>query len=235
MSYYDAARQGGPAGGRSGMMVPVTRNSIQFTALTVPWLLIALGALAGLLAAPAGSTGYLELQAASDGVHRLAVIAMPSGLLAALLFLLLSVARKKIFWIRAAARAGMGCALGVCLGVLAFIVSFDSAVERKGTEGQLVLRIDLQEEIRWNPSIRLLDDEVEYYLGPGYRYEDNLAVAAVDRSSGRLRWIFHCLGNAVSGAHIAGGRLSFKAHRPAVSVSYLLDLNGPRVLSFVEE
>jgi hypothetical protein len=217
------------------MITPMTRKLAQITALTAPWLLLALGALAGLLAAPAGGIRYLELQAASDGVHRIAVIAMPAGLLSALLSLLLSIVKRLGGGIRIAARTVMGCGLGVCLGVLVFIVKFDSAIEQKGTAGQMVLESDRQEEIRWNPSVRLRDQDAEYFLGPGYRYEDNVAVAAADRSSGRLRWIFHCLGNAVSDVNVASGKLSFKTHRPAVSVSYVLDLNEPRVLSFLEE
>ncbi len=217
------------------MIAPVTRNFGQITVLLVPWLLIALGAAAGLLAAPAGGTSYLELQAASDFAHRLSVMAMPAGLLVALLCVLVSMIMKRSDKIRIGARVIMGCALGVCLGVLVFVVRFDSAIERKGTAGQLVIPGSRQEEIRWNPSVRLPGGDTEYFLGPGYQYEDNLAVAAVDRSSGRLHWIFHCLGNAVSGARVASGKLLFKAHRPAVSVSYVLDLQEPRVLSFFEE
>jgi hypothetical protein len=204
-------------------------------AVIVPWLLLALGALVGLLASPGESAEYLDLQAASDNAHRLAVIALPAGLLIALLFLLLSVLKRRSNRIRIAARTAMGCALGVCLGVLVFIVRFDSVIERKGTEGQLMLPGDPEREIRFNPSARLMDEDTEYFLGAGYLYEDNLAVVAVERSSGRLRWIFHCLGNAVSGATIASGKLSFKTHRPAVTVTYVLDLSGPRVLSFLEE
>jgi hypothetical protein len=51
----------------------------------------------------------------------------------------------------------------------------------------------------------------------------------------RLRWIFHCLGDAVSGAVIENGKLAFKTRRPSHTTSYLLDLNEPRVLSFAVE
>jgi hypothetical protein len=204
-------------------------------AFLAPWFPLLLGILIGLLFAPGGSAGYLDLQAASDGVHRFAVIALPAGLLFALVFLLLSVIKKRSAGIRLTARTAMGCALGVCLGVLVFIVRFDSVIEQRGTAGQLVLPDDHRDELRWKPSVRLADEDTEYFMGPGYLYADNLAIAAVDRSSGRLRWIFHCLGNAVSDATIKGGRLSFKAHRPSVTTSYVLDLSEPRVLSFREE
>lgn len=196
---------------------------------------MALGALLGLLLAPAGSSKYLELQAASDGVHRFAVIALPAGLLAALVCLLLSIVKKRSPKIRAGARTAMGCALGVCLGVLVFIVRFDSVIEQRGTAGQLVPVDEHREQFRWKPTARLVDEDTEYFLGPGYLYVDNAAVAAVDRSTRRLRWIFHCLGNAVSDAAIEGGKLSFKTRRPSHVTSYVLDLSEPRVLSFTEE
>jgi len=201
----------------------------------LPWLLLVLGAVVGFILTPARSTGYLKLQAASDHIHRLAVFALPAGVLAALISLAVSIIGRRRNLVRGISRLVMGCALGVVVGVLVYIVSFDTLIEEKGAAGQLVLTDAPLEEIRWRPSLRLEDGEIQYFLGPGYRYEDNLAVVAVDRSSGRLRWIFHCLGNAVSGAVIENDRLSFKARRPSHTTSYLLDLNEPRVLSFAEE
>jgi len=213
----------------------MTGKPQRILALLAPWLLMLLGGLLGLLSAPAAGTGYLKLQAASDGAHRFAVVALPVGVLAALISLAVSMIGRRRNLVRSISRLAMGCALGVVVGVLVFIVSFDSLIEKKGTAGQLVPTDAPTEEFRWNPSVRLEDGDSLYFLGPGFLYEDNLAVAAADRSSGRLRWIFHCLGNAVSGAVIDGGRLSFKARRPSRTTSYLLDLNEPRVLSFTVE
>lgn len=204
-------------------------------ALLAPWLLGALGALVGLLLAPAKGSQYLELQAASDSAHRFAVMAMPAGVTAGLVALVVSVIGRRRKLVRIISRLAMGCALGVVLGVGVFIVRFDALIEEKGTAGQLVLTDAPPQEIRWKPALRLGEGNIEYFLGPRYRYEDNLAAAAVDRSSGRLLWIFHCLGDEVSKAEIENGRLSFKARRPSHSTSYLLDLSEPRVLSFEEE
>jgi hypothetical protein len=201
----------------------------------IPWLLLVLGAAGGLLLAPSGGTGYLDLQAASDGAHRLAVLVLPAGVLAALVALAVSIIGRRKNLLRGVSRLVMGCALGIAVGVLVFIVRFDSLIEEQGTAGQLMLTNAPPQEFRWKPSLRLEEGETLYFLGPGFMYEDNLAVAAVDRSSGRLRWIFHCLGNAVSGAVIENDRLSFKARRPSHTTSYLLDLSEPRVLSFAVE
>jgi hypothetical protein len=201
----------------------------------IPWLLLSLGALLGFLLAPAGSAKYLDLQAASDGVHRNAIIALPAGALIALIFLSISIIARRRNRVRFISRTVMGCVLGVTLGALVFITQFDSQIEQKGLTGQLVQYHAPQKELRWNPSTRLVDGDMQYFLGPGYRYEDNVAIAAVNRSSGRLRWTFHCLGNAVSDASIQGGRLSFKTWRPSVTASYVLDLHEPRVLSFAKE
>jgi hypothetical protein len=201
----------------------------------IPWFLLALGAVGGLLLVPFGGTTYLELQAASDGAHRLAVSVLPTGVLVALIALSISIIGRRRNLVRGISRLVMGCALGVVACVLVFIVRFDSLIEEKGTAGQLVLTDAPPQEFRWKPSLRLEEGDSQYFLGPGFLYEDNLAVAAVERSSGRLRWIFHCLGNSVSGAVIENDRLSFKARRPSHTTSYLLDLNEPRVLSFSVE
>ena len=201
----------------------------------LPWLLLTLVALLGFLFAPAGDANYLELQAASDGVHRFSIVALPAGALAALVFLTISIIARRRNRVRIISRTVMGCALGVTLGAIILVVQFDSLIEMKGLAGQLVQYGAPEEELRWNPSTRLADGDLEYFLGPGYHYEDNVAVAAVDRSSGRLRWTFHCLGDAVSDASIQEGRLSFKTRRPSVTASYVLDLSKPRVLSFAEE
>jgi len=216
-------------------MIPVIRKSSQIILFLAPWLLLVLGAVAGFILAPARGTGYLDLQAASDGAHRLAVLVLPAGVLAALVALAVSIIGRRRNPVRSISRLVMGCALGVVVGVLVFIVRFDSLIEEKGTAGQLVLTDAPSEEFRWKPSLRLEDGDRLYFLGPGFIYEDNLAVAAVDRSSGKLRWIFHCLGNEVSGGGIDGGKLVFKAHRPSGTTSYLLDLKEPRVLSFTVE
>lgn len=213
----------------------MTRKSNQIMLFILPWLLLALGALLGFLLAPAGNAEYLDLQAASDGAHRFAVVALPAGALVALVFLAISIVARRRNRVRSISRTVMGCALGVTLGALVFIVQFDSLIETKGLAGQLVQDDAPPEKLLWNPSVRLADGDMEYFLGPGYRFEDNLAVAAVDRSSGRLRWTFHCLGNAVSDASIQAGRLFFKTRRPAVTAAYVLDLSEPRVLSFTEE
>lgn len=217
------------------MMILMTRKSSWNIMFFAPWLLLGLGVVAGFILAPARGTGYLDLQAASDGAHRFAVVALPAGVLAALVALAVSIIGRRRKLVRGISRLVMGCALGVVACVMVFIVGFDSLIEEKGTAGQLVLTDAPQQQFRWRPSLRLEEGEIQYYLGPGFLYEDNLAVAAADRSSGRLRWIFHCLGNSVSGAVIDGGRLSFKVWRPSHTTSYLLDLNEPRVLSFTVE
>jgi len=217
------------------MMILMTRKSSWNMMFFAPWLLLVTGAVAGFMLAPARSSGYLDLQAASDGAHRLAVLVLPAGVLVALVALAVSIIGRRRNLVRGISRLVMGCGLGVVVCVLVFIVSFDSLIEDKGTAGQLVLTDAPQQQFSWKPSLRLEEGEVQYFLGPGFRYEDNLAVAAVDRSSGRLLWVFHCLGNAVSGAVIDGGRLSFKARRPSHTTSYLLDTNEPRVLSFTVE
>jgi hypothetical protein len=200
-----------------------------------PWLVAALGALLGLLLAPTADSQYLDLQAASDGAHRFAVVSLPAGVAAGLVLLVVSVIGRRKKLVRFISRLAMGCALGVVLGVGVFIVSFDALIEEKGTAGQLVHVDEHQEGFRWSPALRLVEGDTEYFLGPGYLYPDNTAVAAVDRSSMRLRWIFHCLGDAVSDAVIENGKLAFKTRRPSHTTSYLLDLNEPRVLSFSEE
>jgi len=214
---------------------PVIRKSSRNIVFFIPWLILVLGAVGGLLMAPAQNTAYLDLQAASDGAHRLAVLALPAGVLAALICLAVSIIGRRRNLLRNISRLVMGCALGIIAGVLVFIVRFDALIEEKGTAGQLVLSDAPPEEIRWKPSLRLEDGDTRYFLGPGYRWEDNLAVAAVELSSGRLRWVFHCLGNSVSGAVIDGGKLSFRSRRPSNVTSYLLDTNEPRVLSFTVE
>jgi hypothetical protein len=213
----------------------VNRKSSLNMKFFIPWLLLVLGAVVGLILTPARSTEYLELQAASDNAHRLAIFALPAGVLAALISLAVSIIGRRRNRVRRISRLVMGCALGVVVGVLVYIVSFDSFIEEKGTAGQLVLTDAPPEKIRWKPSLLLEDGDIQYFLGPGYRYEDNLAVVAVDRSSGRLRWIFHCLGNVLLDARIQEGRLAFKTRRPSHTTSYLLDLNEPRVLSFGKE
>lgn len=204
-------------------------------ALMAPWLLGGLGALVGLLLAPAEGSEYLELQAASDSAHRFAVMAMPAGVIAGLVAFIVSVIGRRRKLVRSISRLAMGCALGVVLGVGVFIVRFDALIEEKGTAGQLVLTDAPPTEVRWKPSLRLEEGDIQYFLGPRYRYQDNLAVAAVDRSSGRLHWIFHCLGDELGAASIENGKLSFTARRPSHTTSYLLDLSEPRVLSFKEE
>jgi hypothetical protein len=213
----------------------MTSKPQRILALLTPWLFMALGGLLGLLLAPAAGSEYLELQAASVGAHRLAVFALPAGVLAGLVSLAVSIIGRRRKLVRFVSRLVMGCALGAVLGVLVFIVRFDALIEQKGTAGQLVRVDEHQEGFRWTPALRLVEGDTEYFLGPGYLYPDNTAVAAVDRSSMRLRWIFHCLGNAVSDAVIENGRLSFKTRRPSHTTAYLLDLSEPRVLSFSEE
>ena len=213
----------------------MSRKSNQIMVFMLPWLLLALGALLGFLLAPAGNVKYLDLQGASDGVHRFAIVALPAGALVALVFLAISIIARRRNQVRIISRTVMGCALGLILGALFFVVRFDSLIEPKGLAGQLVQYNAPQKELHWNPSTRLADGDMEYFLGPGYQYEDNLAVVAVDRSSGRLRWTFHCLGNVLLDASIQEGRLSFRTRRPSVTASYVLDLSEPRVISFAEE
>jgi hypothetical protein len=213
----------------------MTGKPQRILALLAPWLFMTLGGLLGLLLAPAAGSKYLELQAASDGAHRLAVFALPAGVLAGLVSLAVSIIGRRRKLVRLISRLVMGCALGAVLGVLVFIVRFDALIEQKGTAGQLIHVDEHQAGLTWTPALRLADGDAEYFLGPGYLYPDNTAVAAVDRSSMRLRWIFHCLGDEVTDAKIENGRLSFKTRRPSHTTAYLLDLSEPRVLSSSEE
>lgn len=109
---------------------------------TARWLILA--ALAA--AAGAGAFGlwllitggaYLQMQRASDPVHRLAVIGLPvaAGLLV-LLWMLSELAKLRV-WLRWTGRALAGLAIAGLLGLPTFVGLFDVCLEARGLAGQL--------------------------------------------------------------------------------------------------
>jgi hypothetical protein len=95
--------------------------------------LVLSGVAAGYLAGPGRQVEYLGLQEMSDSSHRLAIVVLPSCLLGLLLALIMS----RLGW-RLAARTMLSLALTVFASVLAFIIHFDGAIEKKGLRGQLI-------------------------------------------------------------------------------------------------
>ena len=154
-------------------------------------LFLGLGARCG----PGAGSAYLDLQGASDGVHRLAVFGLPG----AFTVLLLGLLGRRLFRARAKLRV-IGTALswislGFAVLLLGTVFRFDSAIEDKGLCGQLVVFTPAKDEA--DPGAPRMGPFAEGPDGPGVASGElaggdliTLDRRALSRKSvdGRFRW-----------------------------------------------
>ena len=109
----------------------------------IPWIgmLLALLLLLGLGAwcGPGAGSVYLDLQRASDGVHRFAVFGLPGAFTALVLGLLGRRVLRARAKLRGISTALCWIALGFAALLLGAVFRFDRAIEDKGLCGQLVV------------------------------------------------------------------------------------------------
>lgn len=107
------------------------------TALAVLLLAVA----GGWLLAPGAGADYLQLQGQSDALHRGAVLAEPMLALSFVLLGLLALVFADFHWPRRILTTLTLAALAGGLGLGAYVVRFDLAIERAGTEGRFISRL----------------------------------------------------------------------------------------------
>jgi len=94
--------------------------------------------MAGWLTGPGQEKTYLQLQFASDSVHRFAVLALPVSAVVYLFFWPIGRVFVEFDWVRRVTRSIMMAALACFCATGAYILRFDSAIEQKGLAGQFI-------------------------------------------------------------------------------------------------
>lgn len=179
------------------------------------------GGVIGWLSGPGTHSTYLQLQEASDFVHRCALVALPG------LFLLgIGISVTMYFWrdrLRKLWTTLIFASLAVWCGVATYIVRFDSKLESLGLFGQFVYGDQMAH--RGNAltgSIKLGSSSMLLFFGTG-DYEDDIVITATSAESDTPRWSFHCLGNRAYPPVIDGADLLLSVWRPSGSAITLID------------